>query len=59
VTAKLVYENRFIVAHVQFEGENFEYKFGRSQSVSHISKTLPKLVMDELFMRRIRAKVAA
>jgi hypothetical protein len=56
VTAKLVYENRFIVAHVNYEGEDFQYKFGRGQSVRHITATLPKLVMDELFIRRIRAR---
>jgi hypothetical protein len=59
MTAKLVYENRFIVAYVTYEGENFKYKFGRGCSKSHIWQTLPKLVTDELFMRRIRAKVAA
>jgi hypothetical protein len=56
VQVKLALENRFIVAHVTYEGENFNYKFGRGQSVRHISETLPKLVMDELFDRRIRAR---
>jgi hypothetical protein len=56
VQVKLALENRFIVAYVNYEGEYFKYKFGRGQSVSHISQTLPKLVMDELFMRRVRAK---
>lgn len=54
--AKLVLENRFIVAYVTYEGQEFKYRFGRGQSVSHISATLPKLVMDELFDRRIRAR---
>jgi hypothetical protein len=56
MTAKLIYENRFIVAHVNYEGEEFQYRFGRGQSARHISETLPKLVMDELFMRRVRAR---
>ncbi|MFD0827101.1 hypothetical protein ACT8ZR_15790 [Neobacillus sp. M.A.Huq-85] len=59
MTTKLVYKNRFIVAHVEYEGEHFEYKFGRSNSLRHISETLPKLVTDELFMRRIRERVTA
>jgi hypothetical protein len=58
MTAKLVYKNRFIVAYVQFEGVDFEFKFGRGCSARHISETLPKLVMDDLFMRRIRERVA-
>jgi hypothetical protein len=59
MTAKLVYENRFIVAYVTFEREEFTYKFGRGCSKSHITQTLPKLVMDELFMRRVRERVTA
>jgi hypothetical protein len=55
VQVTLARENRLIVAHVTYEGEEFIYKFGRGQSVRHISETLPKLVMDELFMRRVRA----
>jgi hypothetical protein len=56
MTTKLVYENLFIVANVTYDGEEFQYKFGRGQSARHISETLPKLVMDELFMRRVRAR---
>nr|WP_263327853.1 hypothetical protein [Neobacillus sp. Marseille-Q6967] len=48
---KLARENRLIVAYVQFEGEEFQFRFGRGQSVRHISETLPKLVMDSLFDR--------
>ncbi|PFP29435.1 hypothetical protein COJ96_09800 [Bacillus sp. AFS073361] len=59
MTAKLFYENRFIVANCTYEGEEFQYKFSRSCSVSHIWATLPKLITDELVMRRIRARVAA
>jgi hypothetical protein len=58
VQVKLARENRLIVAYVQFEGEDFLFKFGRGQSVSHISATLPKLVMDSLFDRRIMARVS-
>lgn len=54
---KLALENRFIVAYVSYEGESFTYKFGRNQSVSHIWATLPKLVTDELFARRVVSKV--
>jgi hypothetical protein len=56
VRVKLARENRMIVAYVQFEGEDFQFTFGRGQSVSHISATIPKLVMDILFDRRIRAR---
>ncbi|PFP30130.1 hypothetical protein COJ96_06845 [Bacillus sp. AFS073361] len=59
MTAKLVCENRFIVAYVTFQGEEFEYRFGRNCSKSHISATLPKLVMDTLFDRKIRERMAA
>lgn len=55
---KLARENRLIVAHIQFEGEDFQFKFGCGQSAPHISETLPKLVMDELFMRRVRARLS-
>jgi hypothetical protein len=58
MTAKLVYENGFIMAHVNYGGEEFQYRFGRGQSVRHIWETLPKLVSDELFMRRVRARVS-
>lgn len=55
--AKLALENRHIVAYVTYEGEEFTYRFGRNQSVSHIWATLPKLVTDELFQRRVLSKV--
>jgi hypothetical protein len=57
VQVNLALEDRMIVAYVSYDGEEFQYKFGRGQSVRHISETLPKLVMDELFMRRVRARV--
>jgi hypothetical protein len=56
VKVKLAREHGLIVAHVEFEGEKFQYRFGRAQSVRHIWETLPKLVSDELFMRRVRAR---
>jgi hypothetical protein len=56
VEARLVLENRNIVAYVTYEGEEFKYKFGRGQSVRYIWATLPKLVTDEIFDRKIRAR---
>lgn len=56
--AQLPPHERFIIAVVNDGQEEFRYKFGRNTSLKLVNEQIPKLYMDEMFDRNIRAKAA-
>jgi hypothetical protein len=50
-----VYE-RYIIAHVEYQGEKFTYKFGRNQAIAYVWSQIPKLVMDQRFDQKIKER---
>jgi hypothetical protein len=50
---------RHIIAHVNYLGEEFVYKFGRNQPITHVWSQIPRLVMDSAFEKEIKERGAA